>query len=367
MTLTNPKIHQVLNSPWPARIVSAIITILIAWWVYANVLPLFAEKEIVTEPTANITKPQTPKKVSLSKLDLFGIAENSKSKTKPSETKITKLNLTLRGILATDDPKQGIAQIQNANKQEKEFVVNDSIFGQATLEEIYIDRVIILHNGKHETLLLPEEFLNTKHFENAKLKQERKKVLTDLRDLFLTSDIDALLKLLEFQPAYLNGGFAGFFIRVLGEKGTEMLATFGLLDGDLITVLNGLRFSESLEASEQLKELKYQTSIDIVIEREDQEIPFHFDVNEAVVKQYIQEEEAELEREKNSGKYRNTIDTDGKVDRSGFTQSLIDSRDDEDIEPDWDKDPESKAEAEAFIEKQRKRRIDTPTAVEFDH
>jgi len=365
----NQQIQLALNSPWPPRIVSAIIIALIAWWAFANILPLFDKKKIIATPETIASQAKTPPKKSLSKLDLFGKMESAIAATKAHDAKPTKLNLTLRGVLSTDDPKQGIAQIQNDKKEEKTFSVNDKVFGNATLYEIYVDRVILLHNGKYETLLLPEEFLNTKHFENAKLLQKRKKALTDLRGLFLKSDIDELLKLFEFDTAWKNGGFAGFIIRVLGEKGVELLATLGLEEGDLITVLNGLRFSESLEASEQLKELKYQTSVDIIIERDGQEIPFHFSVDEAVVEQYIQEEEAEIEREENSGKYRNTIDADGKVDRSGFTQSLIDSKDEdeEDLEPDWGESPEEKAEAEAFRTKQRARSTGSRAPVKFDH
>lgn len=363
----NPKIQSFLKSAWPSKLASALILMLMGWWAFANVLPMFEEKKEIVTSVKITNKTPSIKKSSLNTLNLFGNAEKSTAINKTSEAKETKLAFTLRGVLATDDPKQGIAQIQNANKQERHFAVNDNVFGKATLEEVHVDRVILLHNGRYETLLLPEKFLSVKHFSAENEKLERKKALTDLRDLFLRSDIEALLKLLEFKPAYLNGGFAGFYIRVLGKKGTEMLATFGLLNGDLITVLNGLRFSESLKATEQLKELKYQTSVDIIIERDGQEIPFHFDVDEAVVKQFIQEEEAELEREKNSGKYRNTIDADGKVDRSGFTQSLIDSRDDEDIAPDWDEGPEAEAEAEAYRAKQRERRTGAPTAVEFDH
>ena len=370
MLSPDQQIQLALKSPWPPRIVSAIIIALIAWWGFLNVLPLFDEKKIIAAPTSIVSQAKTPQKKSLSKLDLFGKTETAIAATKAHDAKPTKLNLTLRGVLSTDDPKQGIAQIQNDKNEERTFSVNDKVFGNATLYEIYVDRVILLHNGKYETLLLPEEFLNTKHFENAKLIQERKKALTDLRGLFLNSNIDQLLKLFEFDTAWKNGGFAGFIIRVLGKKGIELLATLGLEEGDLITVLNGLRFSESLEASQQLKELKYQTSVDIIIERNGQEMPFHFSIDEAVVEQMVLEEKVEIEREKNSTKYKNTIDADGKVDRSGFTQSLIDSRDDEDedLEPDWDEGSDAeKAEAEAFITEQRKRSTGSRAPVKFDH
>ena len=168
------QIQRFLQSTWPPKAASALVLILFAWWAFANIMPLFEEKEIVSVAKV-INKTKAPEQFSLKNLDLFGTPEKNKAVNKTSEAKQTKLSLTLRGVLATDDPKQGIAQIQNAKKEERHFAVNDNIFGQATLEEIYADRVIILHNGKYETLLLPEEFLNIAHFESTRKKQEMKK------------------------------------------------------------------------------------------------------------------------------------------------------------------------------------------------
>ena len=170
----NQQIQSFLKSTWPPKAVSALILILFSWWAFANIMPLLEEKEITVAPKT-VKKAKTQEQLSLKNLDLFGTPEKNKAVNKTSEAKQTKLSLTLRGVLATDDPKQGIAQIQNAKKEERHFAVNDNIFGQATLEEIYADRVIILHNGKYETLLLPEEFLNIAHFESARKKQEMEK------------------------------------------------------------------------------------------------------------------------------------------------------------------------------------------------
>ena len=157
------KIQRFLQSTWPSKAASALILILFSWWAFVNISPFLEEKEIASAPQI-IKKAKAPEPFSLKNLDLFGELEKSKAVNKTSKAKQTKLNLTLRGVLATDDPKQGIAQIQNAKKQERHFAVSDSVFRQATLEEIHTDHVILLHNGRYEKLLLPKKFLNVKHF-----------------------------------------------------------------------------------------------------------------------------------------------------------------------------------------------------------
>jgi general secretion pathway protein C len=252
---------------------------LMGWWAFANVMPMFEEKKEIVASVKVVNKAPSTKKPSLNTLNLFGSAEKNAAINKTSEAKQTKLSLTLRGVLATDDPKQGIAQIQNAKKQERHFAVSDSVFGQATLEEIHADHVILLHNGRYETLVLPEKFLNVKHFSAELHARDKKKIATDYRKLFLSRDGETMRKLFGFDTAWKNGGFAGFIVKALSEKGREMMATFGVEDGDLITVVNGLRFSESLEATQQLIELKTATSVDIIIERDGQEFPLHIAFN----------------------------------------------------------------------------------------
>ena len=253
---------------------------MMGWWAVAQVLPLLSDGKSENTITSISTSPPTAtanKQLPLNILNLFGIPENKAAVNKTSTTKITTLKLTLRGILATEDPRQGVAQIQNAKNEERHFVVSDSVFGQATLEEIHIDRVILLHNGRYETLILPEKFLDVKHFSAEKQRLERKKIATDYRQLFLDRDGERLEKLFGFDTAWKNGGFAGFIVKALSDKGREMMATLGVEDNDLITVVNGLRFSETLEASQRLTELKTATSVDIIIERDGQEMPFHIE------------------------------------------------------------------------------------------
>lgn len=222
----------------------------------------------------------------LAALHLFGKAEEKSAV--PLEHKVapeTKLDLTLRGIFAGDKINHGIAIIQNNHdREERHFTIKQTVFRLATLEEIYEDRVILLHNGRYETLRLPKESLSREHFyDSAEIQAEKKRVASDYRDRFLSRDPDQLIKLFGFKETYQAGSFAGFRVKALGEEGLDMMRVLGIEDGDLITVLNGKRFSEGLEAFEEIKKLKTATSVDVIIDRNGNEIPFHFELESPAI------------------------------------------------------------------------------------
>ena len=189
----------------------------------------------------------------------------------------TKLQLALKGIVSTDDSKLGYAIIQKSDKEEKHFQVGESVFGLATLDEIYVDRVILLRDGRYETLRLPVESMASDLTMERARKQEAKRIVSDFRQKLINRDGMALIKLFGFDTTFRNGGFAGFTIKTLGEEGARMLEVLGVEEGDLITAVNGKRFSESLEATQSLTELRHATEVDIEIDRKGIPMFFHFD------------------------------------------------------------------------------------------
>jgi len=375
----NQQVQLAFKTPWLPRAASAIIVALIAWWAFHNILPMFQQKEAVVTPMVNAAKVKTPTKVSLSKLDLFGQPEKSAATNKTNDAKPTKLNLTLRGVLSTDDPKKGIAQIQNDKKDEKHFTVDDKVFGVATLVEIYVDRVILLHKGRYETLTLPEKFLNVKHFSVENRKAKVKKIVTKYRDIFLSGRSTELIKLFGFDTAWKNGSFVGFVIKALGDKGLEMMELLGVRDGDIIVVVNGLRFSETLEAAQRLKELKTAKSVDVIIDRDGNEIPFHFDFDTPIAERIAlgatppPTSDGEYPEDytsngntlgKQISENNNQIDSDESFDADSFTPNLSgNDNSEEDLGEDWD---ESDA-AKEYIYKQQNRSIGVSAPVEYDH
>ena len=284
MPASNALLNNHSFKQWLPWLASLVVVGLLLWWSIVLVLPLFqAESTHKSASPVPVGTDPVSKLPDVINHNLFGRTENQAVAPVSSEPVATRLQLTLRGILATDDPRHGLAQIQQQN-DESYFAVGDNVFDQAKLYEIYADRVILLVDGRYETLLLPEEFLNNKHYQASKLKQERKRVATDYRNLLIENDGMELIKLFGFATKFRNGAFQGFVVTALGDKGRKMMAVLGVENGDLIVEVNGLRFSESLEASAQLKDLKTATSINAIISRDGQEIPFYLELDAPVSK-----------------------------------------------------------------------------------
>ena len=192
----------------------------------------------------------------------------------------TSLQLMLKGIVATDDHLQGYAIIRSDDQQEWHFRTGDSVYGLATLEEIHIDRVVLRHDGRHETLFLPIEFMARDTAMERARKLEAKRIVSDFRSKLVNRDGMELIRMFGFDTAYKNGGFYGFTVKVVGEDGARMLEVLGVEEDDLITAVNGKRFAESIEAVQSLTELKDAAEVDVEIERDGVKMFFHFDFDQ---------------------------------------------------------------------------------------
>ncbi|HIO55135.1 MAG TPA: hypothetical protein EYN26_08345 [Chromatiales bacterium] len=281
------------------NLATAIMVVLVVYWLAQTGASIFTDtgeegeansNAMLAKPATSVKKSKTPY-VHTATLHLFGTAAsgNAQVAAKHIDAPDTKLNLTLRGIFSGKESNQGFAIIQaNHKKDENFFLAGSQVFGLAKLDEIYPDRVILLHNGKYETLRLPELSLPREHYTNSEASRaEKTRVATDYRNRFLAGDGMDLITLFGFDTAHKDGTFYGFEVRGLGEEGRQMMETLGIKEKDVITVVNGDRLADSLEAVANLKKLKHETSIDIIIERDGGELPFHFDVDPPTIVEYV--------------------------------------------------------------------------------
>lgn len=336
-------------------LVSGLLLLLIGWHVYALVSEALAP---VQEPDAPAAVVQAPKPRvsdvqmtrSLTSMNLFGQADAPADRKKQIVAPDTKLALTLRGIFAKNDKHEGLAIIQNErDKKQQHFTVKQNVFKMATLEEIYDDRVILLRNGKYETLRLPDKSLPGAHYQDSPaMKAERKRVASNYRDRFLRADGMDLIKLFGFKPHFRGGGLKGFTVTALGDEGRAMMETLGAKEGDLVTVVNGQRLSESLEAVESLKELKSATLITGIVERDGQEIPFSIELDPPALSP--------------AKPARTTIAAEGATSAGGEDGAGLEGED-EHLGPGWDETEE----AELYKARQRARITVPNQPVEFDH
>ena len=120
LQLTGQKLAS--QKSWLPRLVSLLIVLLFLWWAASKI----ARYCLQMTKKPNIIKKNTSEQIttanaqaSIDQLNLFGASRQEIAEKKAGSTKITKLRLTLKGIFATSDPKQGAVQIQNDETSRK--------------------------------------------------------------------------------------------------------------------------------------------------------------------------------------------------------------------------------------------------------
>lgn len=210
---------------------------------------------------------------------LFGNYQ-SETSTAPVQTDApeTRLNLVLKGLLAAT-PMQRASAIIALGKGGKEDIygIGDRV-SNATVKEIYADRVILENNGRFETLTLPKEFANTGP--EAKATGRRSAitpggVLGNIRSKILknpTSFGDYAIPI----PYNENGKLRGYRLQPQGDR--ALFDQVGLDPNDVIVELNGVKLNNPNRSLKALRKLQNAKSMDITVLRNGAELPLHFEI-----------------------------------------------------------------------------------------
>ncbi|WP_339767701.1 type II secretion system protein GspC [uncultured Paraglaciecola sp.] len=207
----------------------------------------------------------------------------------------TRLNLTLTGVVTSSVKEQGAAIVENKGSQET-YGLGDKIIGtNATLREVFRDRVIIRNGVVNETLMLDgidyDEANNKRSTTASRRKTPVSAPAPIQRDVVTLSDdvIDAT-RMLQQQPANFtefisvaphnqNGELQGY--RVSPGKKPELFQAAGLKNGDVITDINGLNLTDPQQAVEAMGELRQAQSLQITVSRDNELLTLFLDLPDA--------------------------------------------------------------------------------------
>lgn len=231
-----------------------------------------------------------------SSLNLFGeySAEEKTTEQLPEVQDVpeTRLNLTLSGVVASSEPKNAAAIIEQGGKQET-YGIGDKITGtRAQLEQVHADRVIIKQSGRLETLMLegfdynkskPVTYSSSSRGISPQLNQSPRRSRTqsansiDKRgDKKLTSAVNQLKNdiaqnpgkisdYLKISPKRVQGKLVGY--RLMPGRNPDFFKSSGLKAGDVATQINGLDLSLPSESAQALKLLKEASDIALLVDR----------------------------------------------------------------------------------------------------
>ncbi|WP_018954734.1 type II secretion system protein GspC [Thioalkalivibrio sulfidiphilus] len=206
-------------------------------------------------------------------LHLFGQAEvrDEAAVAVPVDTPDTRLNLSLKGVVAATPVERGIALIADERGNERHYAVGAELPGGATLEQVHGDRVVLRRAGRFEQLRLPRD---------APLSGEAPAVLVPepmaqpgsqpgsipeaTRQQWL-QDPRTLFDMVQAQPVMQDGSIRGFAISP--RRDARAFRQAGLRPGDVVTSINGVTIAGMTDPAAMMEQLAGATELRLDIER----------------------------------------------------------------------------------------------------
>ena len=198
---------------------------------------------------------------------LFGRADAKVAAPQPVNLPETQLKLTLRGLIASPDPKEARAIVANSSGKENFYKIGDKLPGNAELKEIHADRIVIQRGARYETLKLPKKSLGMKKTTSATRQgssSNKSYSLGQYRQALLNNPQQAA-DLLRIEPARKAGKFVGY--RLQPGRDARFLSRYGLMPGDVVTSVNGVVLDSPAKGLGLLNDLKSANTLNIEVER----------------------------------------------------------------------------------------------------
>jgi len=273
-----------------------------------SAIPTAPEESAPMEQLANIsTTPvntnNTMNRVNVNQLSnwhLFGEAKSEKPKPvkapSPVATEIkdapdTTLRLTLMGVMASRDMLDAWAIIGDRSGNELNYRINDMLPGGATLKEIHADRIILLHNGRLETLRLPKDNLpsannasNSRSSRNTNSRRSSRRstpspvnrnsvtqvspaaseALRDYRKK-LINDPQSVMNAVRAEPYRQAGVLKGY--RIFPGRDKDLFQQIGLQPGDVVVSINGIALDNPIKGLEVMQNVTEATEVSMDVLR----------------------------------------------------------------------------------------------------
>ncbi|MFA5530324.1 MAG: type II secretion system protein GspC [Thiohalomonadaceae bacterium] len=272
--------QQISTERW-ARAATAFMALAVAWslaqltWL---VLPGGVSELGRAAPAPQVRQARsTPRLAPVADLSLFGRIETVAGVGGgPVDAPETRLNLILRGVLATGSPPYARAIVSAAGGDERSYRVGEDLPGGATLDQVLADRVILQRAGRFEALYLPKDMETpgasfaragspsvagrgsgvAAHDTGMRLQQVREQIMQDPTQAF---------SLARVQPVMEGGKLRGY--RLSPNREQQLFRQLGLQPGDVVTSVNGIPLDDPATVGEVLGQLTTSSELVLTLDR----------------------------------------------------------------------------------------------------
>jgi len=181
----------------------------------------------------------------------------------------TSMPLVLTGIIAGNDPQNGLAILGQSAQTTKVYAVGDSVPGGAKLHSVYSDRVVIDRDGRLESLSLPRQMNagNAPPPSSAALQNENPAIERMRR--MISEQPGLLADVLRPQPVMDHNRMNGF--RVYPGRNRAAFTRLGLRPGDQVTAINGTPLDDRERGEQILRTLGSSSEARVTLIRQGQQ------------------------------------------------------------------------------------------------
>lgn len=280
---------------WLPGVVNVLLVVFIAHIAAELTWSLLAPPAAVTPPSAAptvaVVRPAaSPGIDQLADLHLFGKAPPQQvAQAAPIDAPDTRLNLVLRGLVATTQPGEALAIIADPQGKEKPYHEGDALPGGAVLRHIYVDRVILARAGQLETLRLRRQTLpdsdvdrrtpapppRTPAQQAVQPDAAASNRLQELREQY-ASNPEQLWDEVRITPVMGEGGIRGY---TLQHQDRELMQAMGLREQDVITAVNGMPLSDPSVMYDVMNSLSSAQDLTLSVERDGSAQTLHIGLN----------------------------------------------------------------------------------------
>lgn len=233
----------------------------------------------------------------IKQLNLFGnLLAKPVEEVEVTDAPVTRLNLTLTGVVTSSLQDQGAAIIENSGKQETYGLGEKITNTNATLKEVYRDRVIIKNGLASETLMLDgidyskPKIQVSDDYQVEDIPDDRQQASGQPQRRTLSKDALEASRELQEQPANFTDFIAITPHRPAGElegyrvspgKKAALFEAAGLKAGDIVTEINGLDLTDMQQSLEAMGALREIQSLQMTINREGDLLTIYLDLPSA--------------------------------------------------------------------------------------
>jgi len=253
-----------------------------AFWlaklVWFSVSPVPGSTDVLVLPERQLAEQrgESGKTRQLASFHLFGEVGlvQEKPKDEPIVAPKTNLRLVLKGVFTAKDGGNSGAIIEEMGKSAEYYSLGAVLPGNATLEEVYEDRVLLRRNGRLETLSFDEKNLSGESAITKSVVAKKPQVQTGkLPEVNVKTPeqfIEEATRHIAENPeqALQSVGLSASSDGYVYQGGNPMLSGLNLKKGDVIRSVNGHNLGDIKKDKNLMRSLYEQGNLEVEVVRD---------------------------------------------------------------------------------------------------